>query len=235
MTWVLGLTGGIGSGKSAAADHFARLGVTVVDADAIAHQLTGPGGQAIGSLRAEFGDPCLASDGALDRKYMRELAFTDAGARRRLEAILHPMIREESSRQLAASTSPYAVSVVPLLIESPGYKGRVHRVAVVDCPEELQLARVMTRSGLSADEVRRILDAQTSRSRRLEAADDVIDNSGTLEDLRGQIEALHGRYLGFAQAHQSPNLAERGESTAVAAPAQMLQTPASPRSRRHPS
>jgi dephospho-CoA kinase len=203
MTFIVGLTGGIGSGKSAAATLFEELGAAVVDTDAIAHELTAPGGAAMGPIRSAFGDEVIAPNGALDRSAMRRLAFADAQAKARLEAILHPMIRAEADRRSAAARAPYVVLVVPLLVESGGYStgdrsSRAQRVAVVDCPEEVQVARVMSRSGLSAEEARAIMAAQVGREQRLAAADDVIDNGGELAALRPQIEALHRRYLEMA-------------------------------------
>jgi dephospho-CoA kinase len=193
--FVVGLTGGIGSGKSAAAEIFRTLGAAVVDTDLIAHELTAPGGAAMRAIRAEFGDGMAAADGGLDRAAMRALVFSDAAARARLEAILHPAIRAESERRCAAAAEPYALLVVPLLVESGDYRRRVARVAVVDCAEETQVARVMARSGLGRDEAMRIMAAQSSRAARLAAADDVISNDGDLADLRRQVEALHLRYL----------------------------------------
>jgi len=200
MPFVVGLTGGIGSGKSAAAEHFGRLGAAVVDTDAIAHELTRPDGAAIAELRRQFGEDAVGPDGAMDRAKMRSLAFRDPEAKARLERLLHPLIREESGRRIAAARAPYVVLVVPLLIESPGYRERVSRVAVVDCPPELQIERVRCRSGLSREEVQRILDAQAPREARLAAADDVIDNSGTLDALHKQVGLLHARYTHLAQA-----------------------------------
>ena len=199
MTFVVGLTGGIGSGKSAAAEEFARLGAAVVDTDAIAHELTGPSGAAIEGVRELFGDACIDASGAMDRRRVRELVFDDAAARKRLEGLLHPMIREESKRRIAAATGPYVVHVVPLLIEARDYRERVDRVLVVDCPEQVQLARVSARSGLSEEEVRRMMAAQIPRAQRLAAADDVIDNSGSLDNLRRQVQALHRRYLAMSR------------------------------------
>jgi len=200
MPFVVGLTGGIGSGKSAAAEHFGRLGAAVVDTDAIAHELTRPGGAAIAELRRQFGEDAVGPDGAMDRAKMRSLAFRDPEAKARLERLLHPLIREESGRRIAAARAPYVVLVVPLLVESPGYRERVSRVAVVDCPPELQIERVQRRSGLSREEVQRILDAQAPREARLAAADDVIDNSGALDALHKQVDLLHVRYTHLAQA-----------------------------------
>lgn len=199
--FVVGLTGGIGSGKSAVADKFAQLGAAIVDTDAIAHELTRPGGAAIPHVRQAFGDGCIAADGAMDRRKVREMVFSDPTAKKRLEAILHQMIRAESERRIAASAgiAPYAVHVVPLLVESADYRKRVDRVLVVDCAEAVQVARVMQRSGLAEDEVRRIIASQAPRAARLAAADDVIDNSGPLDALGAQVQALHERYLALAR------------------------------------
>ncbi|AUL99206.1 dephospho-CoA kinase [Rhodocyclaceae bacterium] len=196
--YIVGLTGGIGSGKSAVADGFARLGAAVVDTDRIAHVLTAPGGAAMAQIEAAFGPSVIAADGALDRAAMRELAFSDAAARARLEAILHPLIRSESARQCAAAQAPYVVLVVPLLIESGHWRKRCDRLCVVDCPEALQIERVRVRSALPEAQIRAIMAAQASRAERLAVADDVIDNSGTLAELAPRIEALHRRYLALA-------------------------------------
>jgi dephospho-CoA kinase len=198
MTFLVGLTGGIGSGKSAAASLFEALGAAVVDTDAIAHELTAPGGAAIESIRSAFGNDVIDARGALDRAAMRRKVFADPQAKARLETILHPMIRAEADRRSAASRAPYVVLVVPLLVESGGYRSRVQRVVVVDCPEAVQVARVMSRSGLSAEEARAIMAAQVSREQRLAVADDVIENGGELAALRPQVEALHRRYLEMA-------------------------------------
>ena len=194
--FVVGLTGGIGSGKSAAADEFARLGATVVDTDAIAHELTGKDGAALPEIRRAFGAEAIGPDGAMDRRKMRELAFSDPRARRKLEGILHPMIREESAQRIRSASGPYVVHVVPLLVESGEYGRRVDRILVVDVPEHVQVARVRGR-GLSEDAVRAIIRTQAAREARLAAAHDVIENSGTLEALRAQVGALHQKYLQF--------------------------------------
>lgn len=199
-TLVVGLTGGVGSGKSAAAEEFARLGATVVDTDAIAHQLTRAGGAALGAILQQFGAEYLDAGGAMDRARMRALVFTDAAARKKLEAVLHPLIRAESERQIAAASGSYVVHVVPLLVESPGYRERVTRVLVVDCPEELQLERARTRSGLAPEAVRAIMRSQASRAARITAADDVIDNSGSLAALHKRVAELHRKYLELAQS-----------------------------------
>ena len=197
--YVVGLTGGIGSGKSAAADEFARLGATVVDTDLIAHRLTGPGGAALAAIQRLFGDAFVLPSGAMDRKRMRERVFADTAARKCLEGVLHPMIRDESERQIATAGGPYVVHVVPLLVESGHYRRRVDRILVVDCPEATQFARVRARSGLSADEAQAIVRSQASRAERLGAADDVIDNDGTLEDLHKQVAVLHVKYAAMAE------------------------------------
>lgn len=198
MTFIVGLTGGIGSGKSAAATLFAALGAAVVDTDAIAHELTAPGGAAIDPIRNAFGAAVIAPNGALERAAMRRRVFADAQAKARLEAILHPMIRAEANRRSATCRAPYVILVVPLLVESGGYS--VQRMVVVDCPEDVQVARVMSRNGLTAEEARAIMAAQAGRAQRLAAADDVIDNGGDLAALRPQVEALHRQYLEMAAA-----------------------------------
>ena len=198
MAFVVGLTGGIGSGKSAAAEAFARLGADVVDTDAIAHALTGPGGPAMAEIRRIFGAEFVSASNAMDREKMRELVFRDAAQKKRLEALLHPLIRAESERRIQGSSAPYVVHVVPLLIESPDYRSRVQRVLVVDCPESLQAERVRARSGLAAEQVAAIIKSQVSREKRLAAADDVIDNSGSFDALQQQVKTLHEKYLALA-------------------------------------
>ena len=198
--YIVGLTGGIGSGKSAATAHFAALGASVVDTDLIAHALTAPGGAAIEAIRRTFGADMLTPDASLDRAAMRALAFQRPAARRQLEAILHPMIRDESTRQCREASGPYVVLAVPLLIESGTYRERCNRICVVDCPEDLQVARVRQRNALPEEQIRSIMAAQASRAQRLAAADDVIDNSGTLAELEAQVERLHATYLAAADA-----------------------------------
>ena len=197
--WVVGLTGGIGSGKSAAADCFAALGIPVIDTDAISRELTIASGAAIPALVARFGAAMLTSDGALDRVAMRQRVFAEPEARKALEAILHPLIREHGQQQLIAArtthaNAPYALLVVPLLVESGTYRERVDRVLVVDCAVETQIARVIQRNAISRDEILRILATQATREQRLAAADDVIANDGTLEQLRQQVAALDAAY-----------------------------------------
>jgi len=198
---VIGLTGGIGSGKSTVAEEFARLGAAIVDTDAIAHELTGTKGLALPQIKKLFGEKAIGADGAMDRQRMRDHVFAHPEAKRQLEGLLHPMIREESARRIAAAfqenEGAYVVHVVPLLVESGDYRRRVDRVLVVDCPEEQQVARVRER-GLSDREARAILAAQAPRAERLAAADDVIDNGGTRDALLKQVAALHQKYLQFA-------------------------------------
>jgi dephospho-CoA kinase len=196
--FVVGLTGGIGCGKSAAADEFARRGVSVVDTDLIARELTAPGGAALPHLKALFGEAFVRSDGAMDREAMRRRVFSDPAAKRALEALLHPMIREESGRRIAAAAGLYVVHVVPLLVESGDYRRRVDRVLVVDCPEGMQVERVRSRSGLAEADVRSIIAQQAPRAERLAAADDVIDNGSSLEALHRQVAALDERYRKMA-------------------------------------
>lgn len=195
---IIGLTGGIGSGKSTVADLFATHGATLVDTDLIAHALTGPQGAAMPAVETEFGRSVVATDGRLDRAAMRTLVFSDPAARRRLEAILHPMIRAESLAQIAAAQGTYVVLVVPLLVESGAWRERADRLLVIDCPESTQIERVMARSGLAREQVEAILAAQVSRQARLAAADDVIDNAGEPQALAGQVAALDAVYRRLA-------------------------------------
>ena len=195
----VGLTGGIGCGKTTVADMFAALGASVIDTDQIAHALTAPHGAAMPALLAEFGADFATREGALDRAKMRTLAFSDATARTRLEAILHPRIREATAAAAAIATGPYTIFVVPLLIESGTWRDRVTRVLAIDCSEDTQVARVMTRSGLSADQVRAIMAAQVTRAQRLAAADDVINNDEGLDELRPQVARLHAQYLSYSK------------------------------------
>ena len=200
MPFTVGLTGGIGSGKSAAAQVFEEFGTTVVDTDALAHALTGPGGAAIEPIRVAFGADYLTPEGALARPRMRGLVFADAAKKRLLESILHPLIRARTNELVQAARSAYVILMVPLLIESSDYRRRCQRILVVDCAEELQVERVIGRSGLAAEQVRAIMANQVTRGARLAAADDVIDNSQDPAHLRRQVEALHLRYLQLAAA-----------------------------------
>jgi dephospho-CoA kinase len=199
----IGLTGGIGSGKSVVADMLAGWGAPVIDTDRIAHQLTGAQGAAMPAIEAAFGAQVVAPGGALDRDAMRALAFRDAQARGRLEAILHPMISAEVYAQAAALSAPYAVFAVPLLVEAgERWISRVDRVCVVDCSPQTQVARVQARSGLTPEVIERIMSVQSTRQARLAVADDVVDNGAdvTLEALRKQVGALHESWLRLAQS-----------------------------------
>jgi dephospho-CoA kinase len=235
--FTVGLTGGIGSGKSTVADCFAALGVSVIDTDVIARDLTAPGGAALEEIRAVFGETVMQADGTLDRAALRRRVFADGVARRQLEAILHPRIRRLVEQTLATLTAPYALIVIPLLVqrqdhpqgagrgckadksatttprpkgerlaaypsrvEAGGYRDMLNRVLVVDCPEDVQIARVKARSGLAQDEIKAILAAQAGRAERLAVADDIIVNTATLEALRAEVAALHQRYLALAAA-----------------------------------
>jgi len=195
----VGLTGGIGSGKTTVADMLAARGATVIDTDLIAHRLTAPNGLAIPDIRAQFGNAFLTADGAMDRAKMRALVFTDPGAKTRLESIVHPLIRVETEREAAQAQGAYLVFVVPLLVESANWHERVSRVLVVDCTEETQVRRVMSRSSLAESQVRAIMAAQVSRQQRLAAADDVIDNNGDALALAPQVDKLHAMYESLAE------------------------------------
>jgi dephospho-CoA kinase len=195
---VVGLTGGIGSGKSAVADAFAALGVAVTDTDRIAHALTAPGAAGWQAIRESFGPAVIAPDGTLDRAALRRRVFADAVERARLESLLHPLIGAAARSEIAGWHSPYGLLVVPLLLERGGLRPLVERVLVVDCREEQQRQRVMARSGMTEAEVRSIMAAQASRSARLAAADDVIDNSGPQDLVPAKVAALDARYRALA-------------------------------------
>ena len=197
----IGLTGGIASGKSTVADAFAALGVPVIDTDVIAREVVEPGQPALQEIADAFGDGVLTESGALDRGALRELVFAVDDARKLLEAILHPVIREETVRQANAAGGDYQVIVVPLLTESP-LKLFVDRVLVVDCDTETQIARLMSRDGGSREAAERILAAQANREQRLAIADDVIENQDSRESLIEQVEQLHEKYRILARAHR---------------------------------
>lgn len=198
MTYCVGLTGGIGSGKSVASGMFAELGAAVVDTDEISRALTAPGGAAISPIRQSFGAESIAADGGLDRARMRALVFGDVDAKRKLEGILHPRIRDRLRADVAAARQPYVVAVIPLLFETGVCLDLLQRVLVVDCEESEQVRRAAARSGLSEREVRAIMAAQLPRAERLKRADDVLVNDGSIEALRGEVARLHARYLGLA-------------------------------------
>ena len=195
----VGLTGGIASGKSTAASLFAALGVPVIDADVISHELTAPGTPLHARLAARFGARYLRTDGSLDRRALRELVFSDPKARTDLESLTHPAIFQAVEERAAAAGGPYQILALPLLVEK-SHDSLVDRVLVIDCDEALQIRRLQARDGSTLDEARAILAAQAPRAARLEAADDVIMNDGDLRSLRDQVERCHMRYLGLAAA-----------------------------------
>lgn len=201
MALVIALTGGIGSGKSSVANILAELGAAVIDTDEIAHDLTAAGQPGARAIAREFGAGYLDAGGALDRKRMRELVFSDAAAKQKLETLLHPMIRAEVADRIARVTAktssrpPYIVLVVPLLIETGAYRKLAQRVLVVDSDEQQQVARVMRRSQLTPAAVAAIMANQASREERLRHADDIVRNDGDLATLRASVEALHQKYL----------------------------------------
>ncbi len=190
----VGLTGGIASGKSAAARCFGELGVPVIDTDVIAREVVEPGSKGLDGIRQHFGDAVIRDDGALDRAALRAIVFAEPSEREALEAILHPLIREETMRQADDAGGDYQVIVVPLLVESP-LKHFVDRILVIDCSEATQIARLIARDGGDAADAQRILDAQASRQERLAIADDVVGNEGSLDELEAGILAQHRKYL----------------------------------------
>jgi dephospho-CoA kinase len=199
MPYCVGLTGGIGSGKSVVSGLFETLGATVVDTDEISRALTAPGGAALGALRAQFGEEAIGPDGGLDRERMRRLVFRDARSREQLEAILHPLIRGRTQAAITAARGPYVIVVVPLLFETGVLLELVQRILVVDCDESEQVRRVVASRGLAAEEVRRIMATQLPRAERLRRADDVLHNENGIDALRDQVERFHARYLALAR------------------------------------
>jgi len=203
---LVGLTGGIGSGKTAVSELLTQLGAGVIDTDLIAHHITAPGGSAIPLIQRCFGPEFIESSGALDRVKMRALVFSTPDARKSLEEITHPLIRQETLRQallLAYAAAPYLVFVVPLLVESGSWKDQIDHLVVVDCPEETQIQRVMQRSNLSRLEVEAILEAQAKRQTRLVLANTVIENQGSFSELKSAVEQLHQKILGIKKAKLS--------------------------------
>jgi len=194
----IGLTGGIGSGKTSVSDIFSELGVPVIDTDLVARQLTARDGAALPEIRSAWGESVMRPDGELDRDALRRRIFAAPEERRRLEAILHPLIRRQVVAELAALDAPYVVVVIPLLVETGNYRELLDRVLVVDCPESLQLERVRARSGLSAEEVSAIISTQADRSSRIAAADDVIANAANSRSLREQVLSLDAKYREIA-------------------------------------
>lgn len=198
--FVVGLTGGIGAGKSAVSERFARLGVPVIDTDVIAREMTAPGGAALPAIRQAFGERVFGRSDELDRAALRRLIFADPVARARLEGILHPRIRQSVEQALDALDAPYALLVVPLLLETGAYADIVRRILLVDCPEAVRIARVMARSALTRAEVEAILAAQLRDDARRAKADDRLDNAGSPDALDAAVATLHARYLALAKA-----------------------------------
>lgn len=199
---IIGLTGGIGSGKSTVAGYFAQQGIPVIDADQLARELVAPGSPALLEIASAFGPDILLADGSLDRPQLRRLAFADPSQRRRLEAILHPRIYAEMRHRSQALEAPYCIWVIPLLLET-GKTALTDRVLVVDAPESVQRQRVLARAGMDEDTLEAILRSQVSRNERLHAADDVIVNDADLSHLQQQVAALHHQYLALVNA-ESP-------------------------------
>jgi dephospho-CoA kinase len=198
MPFAVGLTGGIGSGKTTVAELFAELGAGVVDTDEIARALTGPGQAAVREIARRFGPQYVMADGALDRARMRKLAFGDARAKKDLESILHPLIRREAERRIVHSTAPYVILVVPLLFEAGAYQTLVRRVLVVDSDQETRIERVRRRNNLPREEILAIMASQVGQAERLRRADDLIRNDDDVSALESQVAALHRKYLDLA-------------------------------------
>ena len=199
--FIVGVTGGIGAGKSTVASLFARHGAGLVDTDAISRQMTAPGGAAIQAIREKFGETFISEDGSLDRTAMRNHVFNHPPARKQLETIMHGRIREAVHAALDAATQPYVLLVVPLLIEVGSYRPLLSRVLVVDCEEDLQIRRASLRPEMTPETVRAIMAAQTDRKTRLRVADDVIDNNGDLQSLETVVKKLDHQYRFMAGEH----------------------------------
>ena len=196
---VIGLTGGIGSGKTTVSDLFEELGIEVVDADVVSRQLTAVNGGAMPDIVKHFGPEAASPDSSMNRKFIRELVFSDPAAKTALENILHPLIRKECQRQLDASQSPYTILSVPLLIESPFWRSSIDRLLVVEAPEALRIERVVQRSHLTPEAVKKIISTQATTAQSLDAADDVIENVGTCEMLKASVLKLHSLYLALTK------------------------------------
>lgn len=198
MTMIIGLTGGIACGKTAATDIFRKLGVPVIDADEVSRELTGPGGKALPQVALAFGADMIDAQG-MKRDLMRDIIFSDPKAKQQLEEILHPMIKREMFERLKAVKAPYVILSVPLLLESGRWADAVKRVLVVDVSEDEQINRLVYDRHMSEEQARAIIETQISRKKRVAAADDLIDNSGTLEELEEKVRGLHTFYLKMAE------------------------------------
>ncbi|MDD3650350.1 dephospho-CoA kinase [Immundisolibacter sp.] len=201
---VVGLTGGIAAGKSTATAFFRERGVPVIDADEVAREVVAPGTPGLAAVVDAFGPGVLHADGTLDRRRLREIVFADPVQRRRLEGILHPLIEDQIRARLQRLRAPYCILAVPLLVESPALRALVHRVLVIDVPVEVQIARLMQRDRMTAEQCQAMLAAQASRAQRLEGADDVVDNATDIATLRRQLEQLHAHYLELARRAPTP-------------------------------
>lgn len=199
MTFVVGLTGGIGCGKSSTSQFFSDLGIDVIDTDVIARQLTQPNGSAISLIQNTFGSSIIATDGTLDRNKMRDLVFANSELRHKLEQILHPLILKAVIRRIKQSQAPYVIVVIPLLFETNDYNHLIQHILVIDCDEQQQLLRTMERSNLSEQKVRSIMATQVTRETRIQKADDVILNNQDIEYLKAQILLLHHKYLALSK------------------------------------
>ena len=195
MSLIIGLTGGIGSGKTSSTKFFAAEGVAVIDTDTIAHELTEPQGVATLSIQKSFGSSFITADGKLDRKKMRSLIFSNTNSKKQLEEILHPLIQTEVMRRIEIASSPYIIIVVPLLLETDSYCETVTRILVIDCNEEFQITRTISRGELNEQEVRAIMATQKSRQERLNQADDIIVNNTDISHLQRQVKIQHNKYL----------------------------------------
>jgi len=198
MTLIVGLTGGIGSGKSTVGQYFVDLGIDVIDTDVIARMLTEPGGLAINSIKNSFGQAMIATDGSLNREKMRNLIFSDNNYKLALENILHPLILTETLQQIRKALSPYIIIAIPLLFETNDYDKIIQRTLVIDCEEKQQILRTMERSKLSEDQVKAIIATQISRTHRLQKADDIIVNNLDIAYLKAQVAQLHRKYISLS-------------------------------------
>lgn len=198
MTLIVGLTGGIGSGKSTVGQYFVDLGIDVIDTDVIARMLTEPGGLAMNSIKDSFGQAMIAADGSLNREKMRNLIFSDNNYKLALENILHPLILTETLQQIRKALSPYIIIAIPLLFETNDYDKIIQRTLVIDCEEKQQILRTMDRSKLSEDQVKAIIATQISRTHRLQKADDIIVNNLDIAYLKAQVAQLHRKYISLS-------------------------------------
>lgn len=205
QAFTVGLTGGIGSGKTTVANMFADLGAYLVDTDLIAHALTNENGAAIKSIQHAFGSGFILPSGAMDREKMRQHVFSLPNEKKRLEAILHPLIREKTERAAQESNGIYTIFVVPLLVESGSWQQRVSRILVLDCSEQTQLRRVMSRNGMTREQVLSIMHSQASRDQRLKAANDIILSEQTLDEINVEVRQLHDKYVKLSAAAQTNN------------------------------